>query len=379
MHIKVKNTKSIYSVSNYFSCKGVGVNANIMGDTNSIVWSPTHGVSNVNSATTLLDPDSTTTYTVTHIPSGDVIQVTVNVDSISVSSFVLINNGAELVVPQIDPNQMVTWFYNGAVLATGTDTVPMTVSGYYWASITKGYCTIYSDTVKAVITQKVSNSSTQGGGINTQASSSSFLFSMLANANTLEDLELIFPDNAGGKTNATVTVNLKQAGTLVKSVSAVQTHDFLWMASGFNTLLQPGMLYEVEVVTDFSSTVLFEPDNLPFDEENGILRVTTGSYIENGNQITGAYPYANFVFTSPIGIDEYKLGFEVYPNPVKGELKIEIQGAGTIEIYNVQGEKVLFKEIEGSDKLDMSALAKGVYLYKISTGSAVDTGKLMKE
>ena len=97
--IQVKELGAIYGPSSISSCYGSGVYPVINGDTTNVVWSPTTGVSNPTSGSPWLNPSSTTVYTITHVPSGDAIQLTVNVDSIGPLSFNLINTGAELVVP----------------------------------------------------------------------------------------------------------------------------------------------------------------------------------------------------------------------------------------------------------------------------------------
>ncbi|MCT4623286.1 MAG: T9SS type A sorting domain-containing protein, partial [Schleiferiaceae bacterium] len=377
IYIKVNSIGSIYSQPTYQSCKGTGVHANIQGDTNNIVWSPIHGVANINSATTLLDPDSSMTYTVTHVPSGDAINVTVLVDSLGMSSFVLTNTGAELIAPTLDPSQTVTWYYNGSVLPATGDSIPLDVTGNYWASITNGLCIIYSDTVKALVSLKASNSNDQGSAINTQAGSSNFTFVLNQSGNTLEDIELVFPDSAANKTAATVTVILKAQGAIVGTISAVKISDFVWRASGFNQVIAPGIPHEVVVNTDFAQTVLFSPQSLPFNSDDGLLLIAAGSYVENGQVIQGAYPYANFKFSSWLSLEEESFDVKFYPNPVDEFLNIDVQGKAQFRLLDINGKLMMSKEVIGNDKVDVSDLASGIYIYEIDSDVSVTTGKLI--
>lgn len=374
--VKVKKAGAIYGPSSMTSCYGSGVYPTIYGDTSNVSWSPTTGVSNPTSGSPWLNPPSTTVYTITHVPSGDAIQLTVNVDSIGPLSFNLINTGTELIVPAF-ANAQTHWIYNGALLTTVSDTLPLDVTGTYWAEVEGTLCKSYSDTVHALVSAKFSNSNTQGGPINTMASSSSFQFSLNQNGNTLESLELILPDTSAGKTTSLVVVELYESGNLIKSSVASQKTDWLWEAIGFNTLLSPGLLYEVKITTDLSSSVLFQPVSLPFTEDNGIVYIASGSYIENAVQVNGAYHYVNFEFSSAIGVVEETLVHKVYPNPAKTHIDVLIDGTGELSLYDVQGRKILSEQIDKSSTISIEHLEDGVYIYQINTNAGLATGTLI--
>ncbi|MCT4623287.1 MAG: hypothetical protein N4A46_06655, partial [Schleiferiaceae bacterium] len=164
VRIKVNANGPIHSKAYYNSCKGIGVQANIQGDTTNLLWTPSHGVSNPNSATAWLDPDSSIVYSVKDLNTGFVIMVSVSVDSIGQSFVILGNNGLELYVPQVVQIQEVSWYYNGALLPIGSDTTLPMVTGYYWAKVSHGVCSIWSDTVYVKITGKTSNTDYNGEG-----------------------------------------------------------------------------------------------------------------------------------------------------------------------------------------------------------------------
>jgi hypothetical protein len=378
-HIRVKQLGAIYSQHEYYSCKGIGVQADIQGDTTGIVWSPTNGVSNVNSATTWLNPSVNTVYTVTHLASGESIDVTVIVDSLSQSTFVLGNNGVQLTAPFIDSSQVTNWFYNGAQLPVLGDSLDMMLTGNYYASITKGACVIFSDTVKAIITAKASNSGSNGSGVQSMASSSSFEFSLVVGPNAIEDIEVVFPESGTGKTAANVTVTLSKNGTVLATTSATQVNDYIYKATGINQSLVKNETYEIEITSDHSNTILFKPDQFPFVNDDQMMNISKGEYVENGNVVSGAYHYVNFIMTHGVGLNEDELEASLYPNPTNNYLTVEVLNNAAMELYDVKGVQVLTENINGKSKIDVSGLADGVYLYVLQNVSGIKRGKLVKQ
>jgi alpha-tubulin suppressor-like RCC1 family protein len=83
-----------------------------------------------------------------------------------------------------------------------------------------------------------------------------------------------------------------------------------------------------------------------------------------------------------IGIKENQLYnvWSIYPNPSNGILNIESKefNLSQIEIYNNLGEKVYAVSLEEKNTvLDLTTLAKGVYIYKLlGKNNAVQTGKI---
>jgi hypothetical protein len=85
----------------------------------------------------------------------------------------------------------------------------------------------------------------------------------------------------------------------------------------------------------------------------------------------------------PVNTD--KAEFVVYPNPTNGNFTLEVKGnlpetALQIEIYTMQGERIMNNEINGLRKQvfmfgDMPA---GLYFVKIVSGNEVSTIKLIK-
>ena len=72
------------------------------------------------------------------------------------------------------------------------------------------------------------------------------------------------------------------------------------------------------------------------------------------------------VFTLPLAVADFNqsnLEVSLYPNPVRDILNIEIENdIQSIEIYNIQGQKVLSSN---QNQINVSDLASGMYLVRI--------------
>ncbi|MHA7055868.1 glycoside hydrolase family 9 protein [Aquimarina sp. M1] len=73
---------------------------------------------------------------------------------------------------------------------------------------------------------------------------------------------------------------------------------------------------------------------------------------------------------------------KVYPNPTSNILNIKlptVSSASTIEIYSLQGKRILTKEISTSSSVDISNLTIGFYLLKITTNGQSKITKIAKQ
>ncbi len=80
--------------------------------------------------------------------------------------------------------------------------------------------------------------------------------------------------------------------------------------------------------------------------------------------------------------DKYR--FIIYPNPTKGELRIEIQGgefeSGEINIYSLSGILLLStRDISRSNYLDLIEFNSGAYVMRVMVDGFVSEWKLIKE
>ncbi|NOX48404.1 MAG: T9SS type A sorting domain-containing protein [Chlorobi bacterium] len=99
------------------------------------------------------------------------------------------------------------------------------------------------------------------------------------------------------------------------------------------------------------------------------------------NKSTGKSTEAGEAFAETLGESE----IIIFPNPVKGELSIEItnqrQGqSATLEVFSLSGKSVVKKEkVKDKTKVDMSKLPPGTYILKIRLGKETSTWKVVKE
>ncbi len=138
---------------------------------------------------------------------------------------------------------------------------------------------------------------------------------------------------------------------------------------------EAGSMHEL----DFAFITVFAKDTLPSLERYGeavdsirtaFLRGTT-SLGQDFNTIVDIY----------VNIKDYQLNsmLKIYPNPVQNTLYI--QSFSTIEqvsIYDISG-RILQQLPSSSQSIDVSGLAKGIYLVKVKTESGETIRKIVKE
>ena len=72
----------------------------------------------------------------------------------------------------------------------------------------------------------------------------------------------------------------------------------------------------------------------------------------------------------------------IFPNPAKDFITVKTDGSGThntIELYNLQGSKVLSSTLSNDNKVSIEQLVQGAYIYKVNGGNGCFTGKLVKK
>jgi len=74
-------------------------------------------------------------------------------------------------------------------------------------------------------------------------------------------------------------------------------------------------------------------------------------------------------------------GFTYYPNPVKNVLNLSYaQNISDVAVFNLLGQQVITKTVNSnSGQVDMSGLAAGTYMVKVTADNQVKTIKVIKE
>jgi len=108
---------------------------------------------------------------------------------------------------------------------------------------------------------------------------------------------------------------------------------------------------------------------------------------DNGNADNYFLPktfgfYVRCVMDSTTQINEinYQNKIKIYPNPVTNNLNIESQQKAVIEILNIQGQAILQKQIQqGNTDIDISGLAKGLYILRLYSNYKTEVTRFVKE
>ena len=98
------------------------------------------------------------------------------------------------------------------------------------------------------------------------------------------------------------------------------------------------------------------------------------------NNSKGVFYYSeqNISFVSEIIIEE----LVAYPNPFSSYVSFNISGYNDkimLNLFDIQGRKVLSKEIRNHENVNMEGLSKGMYFYNLIISGKKLNGKLIKE
>lgn len=125
---------------------------------------------------------------------------------------------------------------------------------------------------------------------------------------------------------------------------------------------------------------------------NGEVILTLSGIISNGGSFSvngcplSVGPWFNCVqpsFAFTLDIEEIiETSFTIFPNPAHDRIQVNSENlkVKSLEIYNLHGQKV--KQIpsfkfQNSNKIDVSALDKGIYLIQIQTEYGIENKKLV--
>jgi hypothetical protein len=90
------------------------------------------------------------------------------------------------------------------------------------------------------------------------------------------------------------------------------------------------------------------------------------------------YYYSEHSHTSVDGINNQIIA--LYPNPVSDNLQIRLYSTKAIfELFDINGNNVLSKEIKNSETLDLKNYNKGIYIYHILSNGKEHSGRLLKD
>lgn len=136
------------------------------------------------------------------------------------------------------------------------------------------------------------------------------------------------------------------------------------------------IIFDVDAITWTMTIDGTEIPTQPMDDAPVVGGIDFFSFDANNE-----YYIDDVVFASTAGVQDFSAdSFRVYPNPVKDILNISTKTAvDSIEVYDVLGKKVLSTQPDViSPKINMSGLASGAYMVKVTIGNASKTVKIIK-
>ncbi len=97
---------------------------------------------------------------------------------------------------------------------------------------------------------------------------------------------------------------------------------------------------------------------------------------DEGHLSAPAYVTVN---VGTVGVEESNTTINIYPNPVKDMLTIEVNAEFQYGIFNNMGQQVMNGTANGEQRLDVSDLAKGIYVLRITTENQNKIQKIVVE
>jgi len=119
--------------------------------------------------------------------------------------------------------------------------------------------------------------------------------------------------------------------------------------------------------------------DIQYGNKLGSYKIYTSSgsdWIENGN--VNLYYSAVEIRTATKNVLSEKIN--IYPNPFISTFQLKgIEGSYTLSLMNVSGKVMLTKQATGNENISVSALPKGLYIFKVISNDRTFTGKIAKE
>ncbi len=166
--------------------------------------------------------------------------------------------------------------------------------------------------------------------------------------------------------NPGIVEDIDADGTVYNTYSYPQN---FWFEVKFQFLISGGPTYTLSIDGVAGTPVAFGADS------------TVGGIDFFSIDANNEYYVDDVLFVDALGVDDFSAdSFSIYPNPVKDILNISTKTAvDNVTVYDVLGKTVLTTQPDViSPKIDMSGLASGTYLVKVTIGNSSKTVKVLK-
>lgn len=142
-----------------------------------------------------------------------------------------------------------------------------------------------------------------------------------------------------------------------------------------------GVVVTVNTETPIEPSTAFLFANSGSDPANITVLVPGATALANYSNASSAWSVFNIVDSTLSTDNPLAKEYSIYPNPTADIINISNLNSlkADVAVYNITGAKVLDKNILGSDQVNLSSLASGVYVLKINTAEGELTKRIIKE
>ena len=136
----------------------------------------------------------------------------------------------------------------------------------------------------------------------------------------------------------------------------------------------------VSVSVDNGANWVSSNDGLNYNAINSLL--VNGAYIYAATDGAGIWKRPLSEMTSITELSASNVN--IYPNPASDNITIDVSSSlsthSTLEILNIQGQTILQQQVQqGKTNINISGLAKGVYILKLSSNDKTEVTRFVKE
>lgn len=100
--------------------------------------------------------------------------------------------------------------------------------------------------------------------------------------------------------------------------------------------------------------------------------------VKHNGEAWSLYSKHEFVVDNTVGIDEESLSFEMYPNPVKDQLLVDLKGHQQANFIIIDNQGAVVRSSQTSGRIDFSDVARGTYLVQLSIGEEAVSKRIVK-
>jgi chitodextrinase len=326
----------------------------------------------VNGTTTIFIPDTETPTAPTNLAvtgsSSSTVSLswTASTDNIGVTSYdVYVNStfkssvsGTTAIVNGLTPVTMYSFYVVAKDAATNSSLQSNSVNGT--TTVISSSCANENfENIPAAATSYAVRTWTGGSGLNWTATDARTDQTINTRAICIRNGSLTASTSADGIGSLTITTQLKFTGTV----------------GTFNLRVNGNLVGTIPYsTTGVSTTTTISGINIAGDV---VISITDNSTTSN----RVAFDDLSWTCYSGLGLENLsQKDFKIYPNPSNGNFNIifdDSNGAHSIEIFSLLGQKVFEKNNTQDSSISVNNLQKGTYLIKVSKDSKSRTEKII--